>query len=90
MDKIDLVVCPHDTARNPERWFLFAQHLGKLCDKIISFKSSIDFKEFHEKVLSAKGKYLVLEDKDGIKVIIDREEAKELKELQAMKAYPTT
>ena len=50
MEKINFMVCPHDTARNPERWFLFAQYLGKLSDKIISFQSSIDFKEFHEKM----------------------------------------
>jgi len=34
-----------------------------------------NFKEFYEKVFAAKGKYLVLEDKDGVKVIIDRKEA---------------
>ena len=38
-----------------------------------SFKN---FKEFYAKVSSAKGQYLILEDKDGLKVIIDREEAK--------------
>ena len=53
MEKINLMVCPHDTARNPERWVLFAQYLGKLSDKIISFQSSIDFKEFHENMASS-------------------------------------
>jgi S1-C subfamily serine protease len=35
------------------------------------------FKTFFEKLNSAKGKYVVLEDKDGVRVVIDREEAKE-------------
>ncbi|HFD14636.1 MAG TPA: trypsin-like serine protease, partial [Epsilonproteobacteria bacterium] len=38
-----------------------------------SFKN---FKAFYEKVNAVTGKYLVLEDKDGVKVIIDRQEAK--------------
>lgn len=35
-----------------------------------------NFKEFYEKMQTAKSKYIVLEDNDGVKVIIDREEAK--------------
>ena len=35
-----------------------------------------NFKEFYEKVNAVDDKYLVLEDKDGVKVIIDREEAR--------------
>jgi len=34
-----------------------------------------NFKEFYAKVNAVKGKYLVLEDKEGVKVIIDRKEA---------------
>jgi len=34
------------------------------------------FKTFFEKCNSAKGRYVVLEDKDGVRVVIDREEAK--------------
>jgi hypothetical protein len=53
MTKYKLMVCPHDTAKNPERWFLFALHLGKITNSTISFKSSVDFKEFHEKLTSS-------------------------------------
>ena len=48
-----------------------------------SFKN---FKEFYEKVNAVTDKYLVLEDKDGVKVIIDREEAQE-KQRSILKKY---
>lgn len=53
MTKYKLMVCPHDTARKPERWFLFAQQLGKKLESIISFEPSIDFKEFHDKLTTS-------------------------------------
>jgi NurA-like 5'-3' nuclease len=34
-----------------------------------------NFKEFYEKMQAIKSEYIVLEDNDGVKVIIDREEA---------------
>jgi S1-C subfamily serine protease len=34
-----------------------------------------DFKEFYEKMQAAKGRYIVLEDKNGIQIVIDKEEA---------------
>jgi len=37
-----------------------------------SFK---DFKEFYSKVNAIKGDYLILEDNDGVKIIIDKKEA---------------
>lgn len=48
-----------------------------------SFK---DFDAFYEKVNAVEDKYLVLEDKDGVKVIIDREEAKR-KQSSILKKY---
>lgn len=45
-----------------------------------------NFKEFYEKVNAVSGKYLVLEDKDGVKVIIDKKEAKE-KQNSILKKY---
>ncbi|MCF6245383.1 MAG: serine protease [Sulfurovum sp.] len=35
----------------------------------------INFKDFYNKMKSATSKYIVLEDKDGVKVVIDKEEA---------------
>ena len=48
-----------------------------------SFKN---FDEFYEKVNAVEDKYLVLEDKDGVKIIIDREEAK-TKQSSILKKY---
>jgi len=45
-----------------------------------------NFKEFYDKVNAVKDKYLVLEDKDGVKVIIDREEAQK-KQRSILKKY---
>ena len=45
-----------------------------------------NFKEFYEKVNAVEDKYLVLEDKNGVKVIIDRDEAK-TKQSSILKKY---
>jgi hypothetical protein len=45
-----------------------------------------DFKEFYEKMKSAKSDYIVLEDDDGAKVIIDRKEA-QAKQDSILKKY---
>jgi hypothetical protein len=41
----------------------------------INGETYVDFKDFYRKVKQAKEKYLVLEDKDGIKLVIDKKEA---------------
>ncbi len=46
----------------------------------------VDFKAFYKKMLAAKGPYIVLEDKDGFKVVIDKEEA-EKKQADILKKY---
>lgn len=42
----------------------------------INGETVVDFKDFYEKMQKSTGKYIVLEDEDGVKVIIDRDEAK--------------
>ncbi|TQV62052.1 MAG: phosphate/phosphite/phosphonate ABC transporter substrate-binding protein [Halothiobacillaceae bacterium] len=46
MSRMQLMVCPHDTARNPERWFLFAQYLSHHLGDPVHFEQSLDFAEF--------------------------------------------
>jgi len=47
-----MMVCPHDTAKNPERWFVFAQYLSQnlILDEgegfSVRFQQSLDFAEF--------------------------------------------
>lgn len=47
MDRWTLAVCPHDTADNPERWFLFAQYLNQRLQGVrIGFQPVDGFAEF--------------------------------------------
>jgi ABC-type phosphate/phosphonate transport system substrate-binding protein len=48
MSNLNLMVCPHDTANNPDRWFMFMQYLAKALDTHINFDISLDFSDFHE------------------------------------------
>jgi len=52
----------------------------------VNGESFQNFKEFYEKINAVKDKFLVLEDKDGVKVIIDREEAQK-KQAGILKKY---
>ncbi|RRS30637.1 MAG: serine protease [Epsilonproteobacteria bacterium (ex Lamellibrachia satsuma)] len=45
-----------------------------------------DFKEFYQKMQAVKDRYIVLEDNDGVKVIIDKDEAK-AKQGEILKKY---
>ncbi|TAE58037.1 MAG: hypothetical protein EAZ76_04910 [Nostocales cyanobacterium] len=53
MDRLTLMVCPHDTAKKPDRWFRFAQYLSLNLDVVIHFELSMDFQEFRQKMNSA-------------------------------------
>ncbi|MEW6569514.1 MAG: PhnD/SsuA/transferrin family substrate-binding protein [Chloroflexota bacterium] len=53
MQRLDLMVCPHDTARNPERWFLFAQYLSHHLGDSVHFEQSLDFAEFQANMAQA-------------------------------------
>jgi phosphonate transport system substrate-binding protein len=52
MNNITFMVCPHDTAKNPARWFMFAQFLTQRIHNSIRFEQSLDFADFHEKLNS--------------------------------------
>ncbi len=54
MNKLSLMVCPHDTAKRPERWFAFAQYLArKLEEPRVVFSPSLGFEDFHQRMASA-------------------------------------
>ncbi len=54
VETLSLSVCPHDTARHPERWFTFAQYLGRqLEDTRIRFSPSTGFADYHRGIESA-------------------------------------
>ena len=54
--------------------------------KKINGEEFVDFKDFYTKIKAAKNRYIVLEDKDGVKVIIDKNEAKD-KQAEILKKY---
>lgn len=54
MNKMRFMVCPHDTAKNPERWFVFAQYLSRHMEGGgMVFSPSIDFADFHQELSAA-------------------------------------
>jgi len=53
MSKLNLMICPHDTAKNPEKWFRFVQYLNHHLDFTIHFNISLDFKDFHDRLPEA-------------------------------------
>ena len=52
----------------------------------INGETFIDFKDFYRKIINIKEQYIVLEDKDGVKVIIDKNEAL-VKQSDILKKY---
>lgn len=76
MQHWNMMVCPHDTAKNPERWFVFAQYLSQrlITDQTalaVRFTQSLDFAEFQAGMAAADLVYanpqhaLVLAEKHG-------------------------
>ncbi len=47
MSILRLMVCPHDTASNPDRWYLFLQYLARRLNVQLGFEVSLDFADFH-------------------------------------------
>ena len=54
MNKMIMMVCPHDTAKNPDRWFRLVQYLNSHLDDIsIHLDLALDFQEFNNKMNQA-------------------------------------
>jgi hypothetical protein len=53
MDSMILMVCPHDTAGDPLKWFQFAFYLTKYCEISTKHFKCLDFVEFHDKMADA-------------------------------------
>ena len=52
----------------------------------INGETFVDFKDFYQKMQKSKEKYIVLEDEDGVKVIIDKNAA-QAKQSGILKKY---
>lgn len=66
MQKIKMMVCPHDTSRNPERWFFLSQYLSSRLSPGVIFNVSLDFKEFHANLRS--GQIVYANPRDSLKL----------------------
>ncbi len=54
MERLTLAVCPHDTASNPERWFLFTQYLNQRLQGVrVGFEPVDGFADFRDLMLRA-------------------------------------
>jgi hypothetical protein len=51
--ELTLMVCPHDTVRNPEGWYRMAQYLAARLTAQIHVEGSSDFAEFRQGIASA-------------------------------------
>ncbi len=71
MSKLSLMICPHDTAKNPEKWFRFVQYLNRHLDFTVHFDISLDFKDFHDHLLEADLVYA--NPADGIQLVKDHQ-----------------
>ena len=69
MSNIKLMVCPHDTAKNPENWYNFAQYLAQQITSSVFFEKSIDFPDFHGKLTD--GGLIYANPQDSVRLIQD-------------------
>jgi len=53
MEHMTFMVCPHDTAKDPDKWFHFALYLSQNFHLSTQYCQCIDFVEFHEKMMDA-------------------------------------
>jgi ABC-type phosphate/phosphonate transport system substrate-binding protein len=67
MSRLRLMVCPHDTAKDPEKWYYFAQYIALKLNAEVGFDIASDFKDFHEKLPTADIVYA--NPRDTVKII---------------------
>ncbi len=67
MDAYTLMVCPHDTASNPDRWYLFMQYLVQKIGTHLNFEIALDFADFHENL--SKADIVYASPADSLKLI---------------------
>ncbi|MFK5985265.1 MAG: PhnD/SsuA/transferrin family substrate-binding protein [Pseudomonadota bacterium] len=53
MEHMIFMVCPHDTAKDPDKWFHFASYLSQNFHISIKYCPCLDFIEFHDKMMDA-------------------------------------
>jgi hypothetical protein len=69
----ELMVCPHDTATNPDRWYRFIQYLGQKLESHLQFEIALDFTDFRENI--GKADIVYANPSDTLRLIDDGLEA---------------
>ena len=67
MNDVKFMVCPHDTASDPDKWFQLAQFLSKKLNASIQFHKCLDFTEFHEQLKT--GSLIYANPQDSLRLI---------------------
>lgn len=67
MSDLKFMVCPHDTASNPDKWFQLAQYLSKHLSAAVKFSQSIDFAEYHQQL--TEGALIYANPQDSLRLI---------------------
>ena len=67
MSSLEFMVCPHDTAKEPDRWYRFAQYLSQHLGTPVHFSVALDFDEFHQRM--AEADLLYANPSDTVKLV---------------------
>ena len=71
MNNIKLMVCPHDTASNPDKWYHFAQYLTQSLSNGVHFNQSLDFPDFHKQL--STGGLIYANPQDSLRLITEHQ-----------------
>jgi ABC-type phosphate/phosphonate transport system substrate-binding protein len=53
MSKLTMMICPHDTIHEPERWYRLEKYLAQKLGVEVQFEMSLDFPDFHANITKA-------------------------------------
>jgi ABC-type phosphate/phosphonate transport system substrate-binding protein len=53
MSALTLMICPHDTIHEPERWYHLEKYLAQKLGIDVQFEMSLDFPDFHANIAKA-------------------------------------
>lgn len=66
---LEMMVCPHDTASNPDRWYVFLQYLAQHLDTQMQFDVALDFADFQQNL--ARADLVYANPSDTLKLIAE-------------------
>jgi phosphonate transport system substrate-binding protein len=67
MSTLTLMICPHDTIHEPERWYHLEKYLAQKLGIEMQFEMSLDFPDFHANI--AKGDIIYANPTDHLNIL---------------------